>query len=426
MCDRLTKWRFKRSAEHFGRIHVKAIEDNPGRVTYADIVVGIPSFNEADSIAYPVTQSDRGLSDYFGDRSAVIINCDNHSLDNTRQVFMATATQAPKIYLSTPQGVKGKGNNFRNLFAKAVELQAKAVVVLDADLKSVTPRWIRSLGQPLFEDYHYVTPLYVRHKWDGTITNNIAYPVTRALYGRRIRQPIGGDFGFSGELARLYVEGEAWSDSVANFGIDIWMTTTATLSRLPVIQSFMGRPKIHKPKDPAADLGPMFADVVGTIFDLMRYHDEFWTEVKWSRPTAIYGFGLGEVEMPPPVEVNLKALAEKFLSGLRSQWDLYEEFLPEEILAKLEEVAEFDLERFEFPTTLWAKVFAEFACAYKKTIIPREQLVISLTPLYNGRVLSFVLETESLDTQQVEEVIEAQCVQFEKTKPYLLERWFSE
>lgn len=403
---------------------MKSIEENPNRITKADVVVGIPSYKEAASISFPTQQADKGLSKYFNNYAAVIVNCDNNSPDDTRQAFMSTDTDNPKIYLSTPDGVKGKGNNFKNLFAKVVELDAKAVIVVDADLKSITPEWIRNLGQPLFEDFSFVAPLYVRHKYDGTITNNIAYPLTRALYGRRVRQPIGGDFGFAGDLAKIYLESQLWTSEVENFGIDIWMTSVAMLNRAPVIQSFMGRPKIHKAKDPAADLGPMFANVVGTIFDLMSHNEEFWREVKWSRPTAVYGFGLGDVEIPPDVLVNVESLAQKFSSGVHNQWDLYRECLSEETFAKLQEVAESPGETFEFPPALWAKVLYDFALAYKQEICPRNDLLTALIPLYNGRTLSFVLETEPMNTQQVEEIIEDQCLQFEKSKRYLLDRWF--
>lgn len=401
------------------------IEDNPGAVTQSDIVVGIPSYNEAPSISVPTQQADKGLSKYYGDRSAVIINCDNHSPDNTRQAFMQTATKTPKIYLSTEEGTKGKGNNLRNLFSKAVELSAKAVIVVDADLRSITPLWIRNLGEPLFDEYHFVSPLYVRHKYDGMITNNVAYPLTRALYGRRVRQPIGGDYGFSGELARVYAEEDAWDDSVGEFGIDIWMTTTALRNRMAVIQSFMGRPKIHKPKDPVAAVDDLFPDVVITIFELMCRYESFWKEVKWSRPTAVFGFGMGELEVPPPVEADINVLSTKFGEGLSQHWDLYKAVLDSQNINKVEEVASLPSDCFEFPTGLWAKVLYDFAVAYKTREIPRDYLVAGLAALYYGKTLSFVLETQAMNTQQVEEFIEDQCVQFEKTKSYLLERWFS-
>jgi glycosyltransferase involved in cell wall biosynthesis len=402
---------------------MKAIEDNPAGITRAEIVVGIPSYNEADHIAVPTGQADQGLTKYFKGRSCVIVNCDNNSPDNTRAAFMMTPTKNPKIYVSTPEGVRGKGNNLRNLFEKAVELQAKAVVAIDADLQSISPLWIRNLVEPLFEDFSYVTPLYARHKYDRIITNNIAYPLTRALYGRRVRQPIGGEFGFSGDLARIYLESDAWTDAAADYGIDKWMTTIAMLSRAPVIQSFLGRPKIHKKRDPEADLGPIFRNVVGTIFELMRRNQNFWKDVKWSRPTAVFGFGT-EPEVPPTVEVDLEMLWKRFSSGVESYWDLYRDLLQGETCAKLEEVAELSKEFFEFPTALWAKVLYDFSWAYNSAIAPQDVLLDALIPLYYAKTLSFVLETETMNTQQVEEIIEDHCLQFEKTKPYLLDRWF--
>ncbi|MEW5913829.1 MAG: glycosyl transferase [Thermodesulfobacteriota bacterium] len=402
------------------------LEENPNNITQAEMVVAIPSFREAELIAHPTTQAARGLRRYFGDKKAVIINCDNNSDDGTKDAFFNAETEGvPRIYISTPPGVLGKGNNFHNLFRKVVELGAAAVVVVDADLKSITPQWIKHLGEPLFNEFGYVAPLYVRHKYDGTITNSIAYPLTRALYGRRVRQPIGGDFGFSGELARIYLASTTWTEAVAHFGIDIWMTTLAMNNNVPICQAFMGRPKIHKAKDPGADLGPMFSQVVGTIFDLMVHSAGYWMRVKWSKPTSIYGFGLGEVEMPPPVKVNLGVLAEKFHRGFAQYHDLWRQVLTQAIMTKLEEVAGLPDENFDFPTQTWAKLLFDFAVAYNKKIINSDDLLASLIPLYFGKTLSYVRKTERMSVQQAEEFIENECMVFEETKPYLIERWVS-
>ncbi len=398
-------------------------EVNPDNVTRSEMVVCIPSYNEADSIGYPITQADKGIRKYFGDKTCVIINCDNNSPDNTKQVFLDTPTETPKIYLSTPPGVKGKGNNFRNLFQKVVDLKAKAVVVVDADLKSITPEWIKHLGEPLFEGFSYVAPLYVRHKYDGTITNGIAYPMTRALYGRRTRQPIGGDFGFSGRLGKVYLEGKAWDEAVANFGIDIWMTTLAINQRVHICQSFMGRPKIHRTKDPGAHLGPMFRQVVGTIFSMMRYFEGFWTKIKYSRPTAIYGFGLGEVEMPPKVEVDTENLLRKFHDGLDAYDAVWRQVLSEDVHKKLMEIMGMKQTEYTFPTDLWARVLFDMAVSYRDGVVERDLMMDSLIPLYFGRTLSFVKRTRSMSIKQAEEAIEEDCMTFETTKPYLLKRW---
>ncbi|MCJ7683147.1 MAG: glycosyltransferase [Desulfobacteraceae bacterium] len=398
-------------------------EVNPEKIKKAEMVVCIPSYKEADSISYPVTQADKGLDKYFKENDSVIINCDNDSPDNTKQVFLDTPTKTPKIYLSTDPGVKGKGNNFRNLFKKVVDLGAKAVVVVDADLKSITPEWIKHLGEPLFEGFSYVAPLYVRHKYDGTITNGIAYPMTRALYGRRVRQPIGGDFGFSGDLGDVYLKSKTWDQSVANFGIDIWMTTLAINQKVQICQAFMGRPKIHRTKDPGGDLGPMFRQVVGTIFAMMKEFESFWTKVKYSRPTAIYGFGLGEVEMPPKVDVNTDNLLQQFHMGFDKFSHIWKEILTADVYRKLHEIKGLKEMEFNFPTDLWARLLFDTAVSYGEVSVECDEIMDSLIPLYFGRTLSFVKRTKKMSIKQAEEAIENDCETFEMTKPYLLQRW---
>lgn len=400
------------------------VEINPESIKSAEIVVSIPSYNEADNIAYPTQKASEGLSKYFGDKKSVIINCDNNSADDTREVFLNTPTDVPKMYLSTAPGVKGKGNNFRNLFEKVIELGAESVVVVDADLKSITPRWIKHLGEPLYRDFGYVAPLYVRHKYDGTITNSIAYPLTRALFGRRVRQPIGGDFGFCGKLAEIYMKSDTWNEAVSHFGIDIWMTTLAMNNNIPICQSFMGRPKIHKPKSPGDDLGPMFREVVGTIFRLMSTTSGFWKSVKRSKPTAIFGFGLGEVEMPPAVDVNQEQLYNKFKDGFAENLDLWKEALSQEVVNKLEEVRGLSLEHFDFPTELWVRILYQMAIAYKNNVGgATDHLLDSLIPLYFGKTLTFVKKTERMSIQEAEEFIESEALIFEDTKPFLIDNW---
>ena len=93
------------------------------------------------------------------------------------------------------------------------------------------------------------------------------YPLTRTLYGKDVRQPIGGDFGFSGRLASFYLTKDVWESDVARYGIDIWMTTTAIANNFLICQAFLGA-KIHDAKDPGADLSAMLYQVVGATFDL--------------------------------------------------------------------------------------------------------------------------------------------------------------
>ncbi len=401
-----------------------AFEENPAQIKRADIVIGIPSYNEASLIGFPTSQAALGLKEYFGHLDSVIINCDNASTDGTGKSFMnADTLDIPKIYLSTPKGVKGKGQNLKNLFRKVIELNARAVVVLEADLKNVTPRWVKNLGEPLFKDFAFVSPLYTRHKYDGTITNNIVYPLTRCLYGRRVRQPIGGDFGFSGAMASVFLKNELWDEDVSQYGVDIWMTTIAMNEGVPICQAFMGKPKVSELKDPATDLGPMFRQIVATVFNLMTSYHPKWKSTKWSKPTAIFGFGTSEVETPPPVSVNKEKLYQRFREGFNSHWETYRSILSFENLQKVREVASLPMDQFEMPVPVWAKTLFDFALSCHKKTVDRNKMIEVLIPLFYGMTLSYVNKTEGMSVLQAEEFIEDMCLIFEQTKPYIIDRW---
>lgn len=398
---------------------------NPQNVRHADLIVGIPSYNEADTIALPTDVAGKGLVQFFPSLSTVIVNVDNASEDGTRDVFLSTPTPVPKVYISTPPGVRGKGNNLRNLFKAAVELDARAVVVVDADLKSIEPCWIRYLAEPLMGRFDYVSPIYLRHKYDGTITNHIAYPMLRTLYGLRVRQPIGGDFGFSGRLARAFLAEKVWDDRIANFGIDIWMTTVAIARRFNVTQTFLGTPKIHRPKDPASDLSRMFTQVVATLFNLMVEFEYLWKYIEASRPSAIYGFGLGIDEQPPAVDVDTDALFESFRGGLERYGEIWREVLSMPSFAEIERLAAgADRDAFSYSSTSWARILFDYAVAYKqRSAAERDSLMESLIPLYHSRVLSFVNKTRSYSAREAEEYLENVTRVFEAEKYYLIERW---
>jgi glycosyltransferase involved in cell wall biosynthesis len=400
------------------------IVENPSHVTEAEVVVGIPSYNESENIAYPTDVASRGLIESFKDKKSVIINVDNHSTDGTKEAFLGTPTRIPKIYISTQKGVKGKGNNFRNLFEAAVELNARAIIVVDADLKSITPHWIRYLGEPLMGRFDYVAPIYARHKYDGSITNHIAYPMLRSLFGIRVRQPIGGDFGFSGKLARAFLSEKLWNEKIAHFGIDIWMTTIAIARRFNICQAFLGTPKVHNPKDPAKDLGPMFIQVVSTLFDLMIDFEFIWKDTFESRPSNIYGFGLGIEEKPPAVDVNTQILFTGFQEGFTKYGEVWKKIIPGpeymEIL-KLKEIK--NEKRFYYRSDLWARILANFAVGYRNSEIDRELLIEAMIPFYHSRVLSFVNRTENAGVKEAEEYLENINRIFENEKYYLISRW---
>jgi glycosyltransferase involved in cell wall biosynthesis len=397
----------------------------------ADILVGIPSFNNADTIGHVVRAVQAGFAKYFPDRKAILINSDGGSTDSTHEIVEKTVIddfqpllidQRQNILskIVTPyHGIPGKGSAFRTIFQVAKELGVKACAVVDSDLRSITPEWIDLLiGPVLNRGFDFVTPYYLRHKYDGTITNSIIYPVTRALYGRHIRQPIGGDFGFSGKLAEFYLTKDVWDSDVARFGIDIWMTTTAVANDFKVCQSFLGA-KIHAAKDPSSDLSAMLTQVVSALFMLMEEYYDKWKEVRSTDPVPLFGFEFS-VGLEP-VHVNVDRMIGMFDLGVKELSDLLNHILQIDHMKELVNIS--DSDPFTFPDELWAGIIYDYAVACHKKVMSVQHILKTLTPLYLGKVASLVREMSESNAHEVEQRLDALCVAFEKKKPYLIQQW---
>ena len=397
-----------------------------------DVLVGIPSYNNTDTIGHVVRAVSAGLAKYFARSRVVLVNSDGGSSDGTPEAvsravvdlgtLLISEQQSPLHKIITPyHGIPGKGSAFRTIFEIARRLKAKACAVVDSDLRSITPEWIELLARPVLEEgYDYVAPYYLRHKYDGTITNSIVYPLTRALYGQRIRQPIGGDFGFSGRLAEHYLEKHVWESDVARFGIDIWMTTEAIANGARVCQSFLGA-KIHNPKDPTADLSAMLVQVMGAVFALMEEHQPVWAGVKGSNPVKLFGFQY-DVGVEP-VNVNVDRMISSFRQGLADLEPIWRQMLEPDTVEGLLLLKDWPLQAFRIPDEFWARLIYDVAVSYHRRAMPREHLLKAFTPLYLGRTATFVLETQGLTSAEAEGRIEALCQAFEERKPYLVERW---
>jgi hypothetical protein len=443
-----------------------AIREEIARLERADIMVGIPSFKNATTIGYVVRAAQAGLVQFFPDLRPVVVNSDAGSPDGTGRVVVETeppeyverillvrpTNKLSRVSLTYPEidGTGGKGAALRTIFEIAAALEVQALVVVDSDLRSIGPEWIELLAGPILKGgYDYVAPLYARHKHDGTITNNVTYPLTRALYGLRIRQPIGGDFGVSGDLVRHYLGEDHWTPEVSKFGIDIWMTTLALTGGFAVCQARLGA-KVHDPKDPGADLGPMFRQVVTTILRLAVANADRWGQARGSHDVPAYGFE--RVVDPPPLEINVVRLLSEFHAAALTMGGTWAEMLSADTAAGVMGLAEeagriadvirgtLDLDApgrerpttaamadaaagFTFPDALWVRVIYDLVVTAREEPDRLDGFVAALVPVYFGRVASAVIENRDLSTDRAEESVERQAREFERLKPYLVNRW---
>ncbi|MEJ2724654.1 MAG: glycosyltransferase family 2 protein [Deltaproteobacteria bacterium] len=388
----------------------------------ADILVGIPCYNNEKTIEHVIQMVTHGLNEHYKEKRSVIFIADGGSTDDTREVakeFQIKPWQEKII--SIYRGPGGKGTALRSLFEAASRLKIKVCAMVDSDLRSITPDWVKHLMDPVLEEgFQFVAPVYLRHKYDGTITNNIVYNLTRALYGKRIRQPIGGDFAISRDVARFYSEQDVWETDVSRFGIDIWMTTSAITQGFQICQSKLGV-KIHDVKDPGQHLGPMFRQVLSALFSLMERYETYWKGIRGSEAVEIFGYE-GYTE-PEPVKVNLENMVDLFKMGYKQFSALWREIFCEGCFVEIQKAYELDSSRFHLSTSAWVQILYDLAATFHLWTVNRTKLLDLVTPLYYARVASFVRESWEMSSQEAEALVEEQAMQFEEHKDYLIKIW---
>jgi glucosylglycerate synthase len=395
-----------------------------------DILIGVPTFNDARTVGQ-VTQAIRaGLLRYFPRQRAVIINADGGSKDETQELVRAASISdlqhAANLHalrtlhcISTRyNGGPSGGNAFRTILAAGDLLRASACAVISADSANIEPEWMDRLLRPITKDnFDLITPLYRRHKFDGLLVRNLVYPMSRAIYARQIREPYPSDFAFSGRLASQYLSGDSSQDAAtAN---EFSFLVCAISGGFRIAQSFLGD-KFRLDQAPS-DLVQAMRQTVGPLFSSLERSFPYWSND--GQPQPVPAIGAEPALGMEPLRINRKRLFEMFSHGVAELKPVFEVILSQATHSELQRAASRSEQQFCYRDELWARTVYEFAAAHHKEVINRDHIIQALAPLYRGRAYTFLVENRDASSEQVEQNVETLCHTFEQFKPYLLEMW---
>ncbi len=395
-----------------------------------DILVGLPTYNNAPTVGAILRSLQNGILRWFQRERAVIVNVDGGSRDGTPAMVGAVsiddlrplslnALRTLHCITTRYSGGPSNGSAFRTILAAAELLRAKACVVISPESKNPQPEWLFRLLQPIFKDgFDLVTPTYRRHKFDGILITNLLYPMTRALYGLRIREPYANQFAFSGSFGSQFLSqnqgGQLWGDFS-----ELSFTLAAIRQRARIGQTFLGS-RQHVERR-SSDLVPALRQTVGPLFSALESDFAAWSAISGSQP--LYGTGPEASELLDPIRVNRKRLREMFITGVAELSSVFHAILAPSTLAQLQHIAAQSEPDFHYSAELWVKTIYEFAASYQKSVINRDHIVQALAPLFRGRAHTFLTENRNASAQEVENNIENLCLEFEGLKPYLLQIW---
>jgi hypothetical protein len=363
----------------------------------ADLVIGLPGCHNGDAVMAAAGKVQTAFESLSPALKIVMMHSDGVAIPNSDLSL-----------LSFPNAAN------QDVFIVSRLLGAKACEVMGSDLDSVTPETIRRLSQPVLEqNSDFVVACYSRHKFDGLINCGIAYPLIRALYGKRVQWPMARDFGFSGRAIERFVLSAGGNGSPAS------MVTEAVIGGLQVSQTNLAAQS--QPSKGSSEVSSVLAEVLNPIFLDVERKAPFWQKIRGSQAVPTFGFQSATTEESAPVDVS--RLIETFRLGFRDLGEVWNLILPPATMLGLKKLTDQPADRFRIQDELWARIVYDFALGFRLRVMNRDHLLRALTPLYLAWVASYALEMQSANPDDVDERIERLCAAYEAQKPYLQSRW---
>jgi hypothetical protein len=397
-----------------------------------DLLVAIPTYNNVGTVAQAIHAIEDSYQQNFVRDRVVILNVDGGSTDHTADTILSmngkkTAAHRGITSLRTVHRVTtqygrtpSQGMALRTILAAADLLRARSCAIV-SPAATLDSTWIANLLRPAYrQDFAFVAPLYSRTKFQGLLARNLLYPMSRAVFGLRIREMYSDEWGFSGRLATQCLSQNLWGDEAVRARPEAWMAVTAICSGMKCCQSFLG-PKAPPPPGSGPDIVETIRQTVGNLFWCFETFQEHWLDRSGSE--AVPTFGSDHELLPEDVPGGQEKSFELFRSGVRDLDNILSSILRPDTFAQIRSIAAAEPEKFHFDSELWVRMLYEFAASYHRTVIARDHILQALVPLYRGHLYSFLQEHRTSTLEDMEPDSEALCLEFERQKPYLIERW---
>lgn len=377
----------------------------------ADIVVGIPFYNETDTIVHVIDTATAGLNEYYPDLKCVVVAAGS-PVGSEALAAIGSLPQDDRVrrleFLLDDPDVNGKGWSVRATAEIAMALGADHVVI-EADLRSLevgqeieglAPDWIPMLLDPIRRGKaDIVVSRFLRHHLEFG-PNLLVFPVLTAVYGKPIRRVVGSQWAMSHPMLRKYLKdaGQLWRSDIAGYGIDCWMAISSIISGARIYEANLGI-KLHKPSTAKNEL--ILRQVAEVLLARIVADESWWHEPdSWGRQTIIEPLpivGPARPHQPVDIEIAPGQLIAKFQRNFNRYHPLYRKIFPEDTYGRLENLATSDAKWFDFPTDLWAQTTYHLILAYAfGKEFARGDIIDSIVHLHCGFLGSLVLSMETL------------------------------
>jgi len=366
------------------------------RFNQVDTVLGIPFYNEKDSLLEII----RVLSnpENLPSTNTLIACIGDPAGQEIPEAIQELSLAIPHFEYILKPGINGRGASIRVLMEVANHLEAD-LIVLAADLKQehgrgFRPDWAKRLVQPIQKDYDLALGCFKRHHLEDPVGQLFTGPLLEVLYGCRVTDPTSGIYAISHDLIENYCQDiKLWTEFTTGYGIDPWLLTRALRWNKGIcevrLESKLARPSQEK-------LNFVFKENALSLFECIIRDDKYWmNRAPVYRHLDTYGPPFSQ-DMPGVPGLSFTDLVMSFKGSFYQYGSLVESVLPSDIAETVRDEVRFSTNRFTFGPGLWAGVVYSFLLAYAfKKQLSSNDLLVSLSYLFNGRMAGFLAEVEA-------------------------------
>jgi predicted GH43/DUF377 family glycosyl hydrolase/glycosyltransferase involved in cell wall biosynthesis len=385
--------------ENFEAVFDQVIEQiKPDLVPFSnyDLVIGIPFYNETENIGPLLLSIDRVLQSWMGKRQLLVLIGD-HSSQACLEIINQTGLKHPHIEFLLPLQISGRGTAIRAIIEISKRLDAD-LLLFSANMANqngpgIDNAWLESLLTPIQGNYDMVLGSMRKHLGIDSITQMMAAPILEAFYGFRVGNPMGGIYALSQNfIEQLAHEARFWGPAIQGSGIDFWILTRALCWNKNVCEVNMGG--VVNPHD-LATRNRIFAQTAEAVFESISRDIAVWMQDRLIIKVADI-LSYSEIKRPDTGIYSLPDLLSNFRNACQKYRGIIESCSQGAELLALSG----DEDDFHLHDDLWVAMLFDLMQMYafdKES--DRKPIFELMTGIYNGRVASYMLEMQQIESQ---------------------------
>jgi trehalose synthase len=416
---------------------LEGVKEKVAPLREREIVVGIPFIGTPDQMAplkKTIEIASQGVRQFHPRKKAAFVLAGAYEgrriLEKIEVILREQKIEGHCFALD--KEVDGKGWTYRALM-EVSDFLGSDLILLEPDFlrkeeQGIQPRWIYSIYRPIELGNDFVLPVFNRPPEGKRVTDHLVTPMLVALYGYRIKEPMGGIYGINRSAFNTFLRDRRLfaETDVGNYGIDIFLTITAIVNDLKMCQANLGT----RLKHPSPGAFPVrLRQALTTMFDQIEYTSTWWLrEGRTSKTEPPFYGSLPSLE-PPKIDLNIAFEIERFkVDFQRYQEYLYKKLCPPLLYQKLFALSNQDGDQFYLSSPDWAQCVYMLVLAYFfQREIPKADILDTLVILYRARLATFFKEVQNLDDDakrlESNRLREVQARDFTRLRESFEEHW---